>query len=59
VLRFQSESDNATLVNVMDTIAALCHESGSQFMRRSSVTELQLIVVADTMSEFLVVSSGE
>jgi hypothetical protein len=58
-LRFQSEPDSVTLANVADAIAALRHESESQFIRRSSVSALQLIVVAGTMSEFLVVSFGE
>jgi hypothetical protein len=58
-LQFQSEPDSFTLVNVADAIAAPRPESGSQFMRRSLVTALWLIVVAGTMSEFLVVSFGE
>jgi hypothetical protein len=57
--RFQSEPDSATLVNVTDAIAALRHENGLQFMRWPSVTALQLMVVAVTMFEFLVVFSGE
>jgi hypothetical protein len=32
-LRFQSEPDSANLVNMPDTIVALRHENGSQFMR--------------------------
>jgi hypothetical protein len=58
-LPLQSEPDSVTLVNVADVIATLGPESGSQFMRQSSVTALQLIVVSDTLSEFLVMSSGE
>jgi hypothetical protein len=47
----------AILVNVVDGIAAFRHESGSQFMRRSTVNALQLIAIVGTMSEFLVASS--